>query len=274
MDPASTGFIVNSLEDLRALKLPDVEKDGLMPHVIKFLRYFKENSNIPVGFTDCQGPLTTALQLCGYDTLFYWMYDEPEKVHQLMEMITDTLIRWIRLQKRIIGEADDCCIGDQGVYVTDGIGVWLSDDDAIMMPPSLYDEFVIPYNEQIMKASGGRIVHWCGCANQHIPSLNKMKYLRGINNFSLADAKSLSELRKNLSMEIAIIACDFTPIDYKEFYKNLFEDLKTPRCSLIVQSLFAPTTGPKDKKYELMYREEQPVLKEVSDILLHYSNLG
>lgn len=272
MDPASTDFIINSLEDLEALQQPNVEKDGLMPHVLKFLRYFKENSDIPIGITDCQGPLTTALQLCGYDTLFYWMYEEPEKVHALMEMITDTLIQWIKLQKKVIDQPLDVCVGDQGVYVPDGIGVWFSDDDAIMLSPALYDEFVIPYNEMLMKPFGGGIVHWCGCANQHIPSLNKMKYLRGINNFSLADAQSLYKLRTELSMDIPIIACDFTPVDYKGFYKNLFEDLKIPKQSLFVQSLFSPLTGPKDKKYELIDREEKSTVEDVVNILRKYSN--
>ena len=67
MDPAQTGFIIDSVEDLDRLRMPEAGKDGLMPHVLQFIRYFKENSSIPVGITDCQGPLTTDLQLCGYD---------------------------------------------------------------------------------------------------------------------------------------------------------------------------------------------------------------
>ena len=50
-----------------------------------------------------------------------------------------------------------------------------------------------------------------------------------------------------LSMDVCIIACDFTPIDYQGFYKTLFEDQKTPKRSMVVQSLFSPLTGPKDK---------------------------
>ena len=272
MDPAQTGFIIDSVEDLDRLRMPEAGKDGLMPHVLRFIRYFKENSSIPVGITDCQGPLTTALQLCGYDKLFYWMYDYPEKIHQLMEVVTEALIRWVKLQKEAIGEPLDCCAGDQGVYVPKGIGIWLSDDDAVIMSPALYEEFVIPYNERIMKAFGGGIIHWCGCANQHIESLNKMKYLRGINNFSLADAKSLYDLRVGLRKDIALIACDFTPLEYREFYKTLFEDLKIPKQGLVVQSLFSPLTGPKNKKYELLQRDEKTVVTEAEEILRSYSN--
>ena len=57
MDPAQTGFIIDSVEDLDRLRMPEAGKDGLMPHVLQFIRYFKENSSIPVGITDCQGPM-------------------------------------------------------------------------------------------------------------------------------------------------------------------------------------------------------------------------
>lgn len=273
MDPAHSGTVVERVEDLDRLRLPDMEKDGLMPHVIKFLRYFKSHSDIPVGITDCQGPLTTALQLCGYDKLFYWMYDYPKKVHGLMELVTEALIRWVKLQKEVIGEPLNCCAGDQGIYVPEGIGIWFADDDAIILSADLYEEFVIPYNERLMEAFGGGIIHWCGCANQHIGNLNKMKFLRGVNNFSLADAKSLYDLRVGLKKDIALIACDFTPLDYEGFYQTLFEDMKIPRDGLVVQSLFSPLTGPADQKYQLMRREENTVVPHVAAILGRYANL-
>ena len=272
MDPTATGFIVENVEQMEALEQPDVEKDGLCPHVLKFLRYFKEHSDIPIGITDCQGPLTTALQLLGYDKLFYWMYDYPEKIHKLMELVTDTLIKWIKKQKEVVGMPMDCCWGNQGVYVPEGIGVWLSDDDAVLMPPALYDEFVAPYNDMLMKAFGGGIVHFCGTANHLIDSFNKMKYLRGINNFSLGDAPGLCKLRNGLRKDLTIVCCDFTPLEYKEYYKLLFEDMKLPKQNIIVQSLFSPVTALKDKKYEIIDREESVVLPELEEMLRRYSN--
>ena len=52
-----------------------------------------------------------------------------------MEVVTEALIRWVKLQKEAIGEPLDCCAGDQGVYVPKGIGIWLSDDDAVSHVP-------------------------------------------------------------------------------------------------------------------------------------------
>ena len=41
--------------------------------VIKTLEYFKDNCDLPRGVTDCQGPLTTALSVVGYDNYSYWL---------------------------------------------------------------------------------------------------------------------------------------------------------------------------------------------------------
>jgi uroporphyrinogen-III decarboxylase len=42
--------------------------------------------------------LTTANQLMGYDKLIYLMHDEPALAHELMDKITETLIRWVKRQ--------------------------------------------------------------------------------------------------------------------------------------------------------------------------------
>ena len=72
--------------------------------------------------------------------------------------------------------------------------------------------------------------------------------------------------------EIPPLYPDFTPLEYREFYKTLFEDLKIPKQGLVVQSLFSPLTGPKNKKYELLQRDEKTVVTEAEEILRRYSN--
>jgi uroporphyrinogen-III decarboxylase len=133
------------------MELPDPEKDGLMPQVLEFLAYMKQNSVLPVGITDFQGPLTTANQLLGYDKLIYLMYDEPQAMHELMDKVTETLIMWVKKQKEVIGEPLNYCIGDQQVYTGPNAGVWFSDDDAVLMSVPSYREFVVPYNARIWK---------------------------------------------------------------------------------------------------------------------------
>ena len=53
-DPGSRP--VQTAEDIKKLKIPNPEKDGLMPRVLEFLDYIRRNSFLPVGITDCQRP--------------------------------------------------------------------------------------------------------------------------------------------------------------------------------------------------------------------------
>ncbi len=272
MDPATetTEYIVKDISDIKKLRVPDPFKDGIMPDVLERIKYFQENSNIPINFTDNQGPLTTAVQVLGYEKLFYWFQDYPKEMHYLMDLLSDAVINWVKAQKEVIGEPLDECIGNQGVPVPKGTGVWFSDDDAVLLSPEMYREFVAPYNDRIMKEFGTGIVHYCGCANQHIETFLDMKYLKALNTFSLGDAEALLELKKKTEDRIVIIACDFTPVDYEQYYKGLFEENNMSRKGLVVQSLLAPTIGVKNKNYELIDRDESDVLPELGAILDKY----
>jgi hypothetical protein len=100
-----------------------------------------------------------------------------------MDLLSDTAIEWVKYQKQIIGEPLNHCYGNQGVYVPEGVGVWFSDDDSVIISEEHYREFVVPYNEKILKYFDGGIIHFCGNGNQHIENFKRMVHLRGINNF-------------------------------------------------------------------------------------------
>jgi len=269
-DPSTEFSIINKPEDLDKLRVPDPEKDGLMPLVIKQIKYYMENSNIPINYTDNHGPLTTAVQVIGYENLFFWMYDHPKKIHAAMDLFADTVIEWVSYQKKLMGHQLNYSCGDQGSPVPRDMGVWFSDDDAIILPPDLYREFVVPYNEKILKHFGGGIIHYCGSANQHIDSFLSQKWLRGINNFGLAKIDEMVTIRRALEGKIAYILCDFTPLDYAGYFKALFDDAALSKSGLVVQSLFAPTTAAQDGKYVLIERDEAAVAKDMDGLMKQY----
>lgn len=270
MDPTTGGFVINSVDEIDTLAVPDPYTDGFMPDVLDRIDWFRSHSKLPVCITDCQGPLTTAVQVCGYENTFYWFYDHPEAMHKLMRIVTDSLIKWIEAQKKHTGEPGNHCFGNQGVYVPEGVGVWLSDDDAILMPPDLYREFVAPYNDQIFEAFGGGVLHFCGTASQQIENFKSMKYLKGINNFALGNLKELVELKNALSGKTVVIACDFTPIEYKDYYTELFETLGVEREGLVIQSLFLPTIGLTEGRYEFIERDEKETVENLFRVLMGY----
>jgi len=270
-DPVSDSryYPIKDRDDIKNLAVPDPERDGLMPKVLSFIRYMNDHSFLPVGITDCQGPLTTACQLIGYDKLFFLMYDDPPLAHMLMDKISEALIRWVSRQKEETGEAPDECFGDQLVYTGENIGVWMSDDDAVIISPALYREFVVPYNSKVLEAFGGGVVHYCGNASHQIDNLLETEGLRALNVYCLHGIEGVHVLKKKIEGRIVLLLNDYTPLDYEYYFTNLLDGLS--RRGLVLFSQFSPIVCmTRDGRYELTdrdYGEKKKIYKYVRGIL-------
>ena len=251
MDPAVDLALITDVGQLKDITKPNPEKDGLMPRALHAIDYMKKNTDLPVGVTDCQGPLTTALQVVGYENMIYWMHDHPNEIHGLMEMITDALIEWVKVQKQAAGQRveDDAYV--LGVKIPSGFGgVWISDDDSVIFGKELYQEFVVPYNSRVLKAFGGGAIHYCGNANQHIDNYLSTDGLCAIHNLNLDDLDGATKMRNALAEKgIAYIASDFNVAEnyVDEYYENLFKKLGTK--GLMVVPYIAPAVTLENGKY-------------------------
>jgi uroporphyrinogen-III decarboxylase len=265
MDPAVDLATIREVEELKDLRKPDPWRDGLMPRVLNTIRQMRQRTDLPVGVTDCQGPLTTALQIAGYDKMIYWMYDHPEKIHDLMGLVTEALIDWVRLQKQVAGQGSDDDAYVLGVKIPQGLGgVWISDDDSVIFSSDLYREFVVPYNSRVLTAFGGGAIHFCGKSNQHIESFLQTEGLRAIHNVSLDDLQSAARLRHALAeKKIAYITADFNVADeyVEEYYENLFA--KMGCRGLIVVPYIAPAITLRNEKYTAARRDPEQVGKAI-----------
>jgi uroporphyrinogen-III decarboxylase len=265
-DPAADISRVRSPDEIRKLKLPDPRKDGMMPQVLRTLSYFREHTDLPVGVTDCQGPLTTALSLVGYDTYCYWMYDCPKILHGLMDLVTEALIRWVREQKEHARLPLDTESYPLGVRLPEGFGgVWLSDDDSVIMSTDLYRDFVMPYNSRVLEAFGGGCIHYCGNANQHIESFLATKGLTAINNFNLDDLKGAAAMRRAMAKKgIVYMACDFIPTEerMKDYYRELVDAMGDQK-GLIIVPYVAPAVELQKGRYNESHRNQFELGKRV-----------
>jgi uroporphyrinogen-III decarboxylase len=243
MDPTADPafYPVQTAEDIRKLALPDPQRDGLMPTVLRFQRHMKEKSFLPVGITDCQGPLTTANQLMGYDKLIYLMADYPDAAHELMEKIAEATIAWVKAQKQATGEALTECFWDQQIYTGSHAGVWFSDDDASLMSPEMYRTFVMPYNSRILTAFGGGCIHFCGNALAQADNLVNTKGLNAFNNYNLFNLKPLAEVKRKFQGKVVLFACDFTPVEHEAYFRELLSTL--PADGLIIDSQYSSVVG-------------------------------
>jgi len=269
MDPAADMSEIISVEEIDNLKMPDPLKDGLMPRALNAIKYFKEYCDLPITMSDCQGPLTTALSVIGYENFVYWMYDYPDKIHKLMDMVSDAFIDWVKFQKDLLGMRYEDPMTFMGVKLPEGHGgICLSDDDCVMFGSEAYKEFVVPYNEKIFKTFGGGGLHYCGTATQHLDSFANTEGLTCLNNFSLDNLEATALLKKALADKgIPFIVCDFPPSDDRldSYYDDLFRLID--QKGTIVISYVMPTIGLKAGKYTAINRDCLTLSKEIESLI-------
>jgi len=273
MDPAVDLPPISEVEQLKDLKKPDADKDGLMPRVLNTIRTMRESTDLPVGVTDCQGPLTTALQIIGYDKMCYWMHDHPDQVHELMQTVTDALIDWVRLQKELAGQSleDDAYV--LGIKIPGGFGgVWISDDDCVIFGPELYREFVVPYNSQVLNAFGGGGIHYCGTATQHIENYLNTEGLTCLHNLNLDKLDEAAKMRHATAEKgIVFMTGDFNVQDdyIDEYYQTLFTKMGTR--GLIVAAYIAPAITLAGGKYADANRDRMATGKAIEKAIRKYN---
>ncbi len=222
-DPGVASTCVRTVSEAAKLKKPDPYRDGYMPVVLNTIEYARKNSNLPVGPTDLNSPLCTLAQICGYDNLFIWMYEEPALVHDLMALVCETFTDWVKLQKEYTGEPMDASNGLQGVWSPKGVGVWVSDDDLVSMSPELYEEFVVPYYSKIFETFGGASLHYCGAGNHQLHNIEKIRGVKVINNGPLGKFEEFADLVKNRPQGVMIQIQDSVPLDQEDYYGALFD---------------------------------------------------
>lgn len=268
-DPSPGASVIKSLEDIKKLQKPDPYKDGLMPRVLDTIDFMRKHTDLPVSVTDPQGPLTTALHLCGVENMFVWMCNYPEEAHQVMNFCTEVVIEWITLQKKHAGQEMNSGAWPHGILLPEGFGgVWIADDDITQLPTDLYREFVVPYNSRVLKAFGGGTIHFCGSAQHQLDNLLETEGLTGVNNFCMGDFEQVGMMQEKFEDRLAIMICDFAPLDVDGYYKELLTGLRGK--GNILASYFTPGYALNKGTYEASNRDGDLVSREVYECFQRY----
>jgi uroporphyrinogen-III decarboxylase len=260
-EPAVEGPIVNSPADVARLIPPDPYRDGLMPRVLRCIDYMRANSDLPVSFTDCQGPFNIALNLVGVETICLWMYDCPSVVHELMDFCTTVLIDWVKVQKRHAGQELDGGAFPHFTILPKGRGgVWISDDDSTILSPDLYRTFVMPYNSRVFKAFGGGTLHYCGSAGHQLENFAATEGLVGVNVWCMADFAQVFRAQELFEDRIALMVSDFTPLDIQGYFAELLATLRLK--GTVIQTCPSPVVATVKGRSETHHRDGAAVGRE------------
>jgi hypothetical protein len=153
-------------EAIRAVAEVDVTSTKLVRLATEFYDIHREEGggDIVPYHPDTQSVFDVAHLLNGKD-LFYELIDEPEWVHELLEICLNLYLRVSQHIKALLRESDHTMVHghgtSQGVFFP-GAGVRTSEDTATLLSPEMIDEFVVPYAERAVRPFGGGFVHFCG----------------------------------------------------------------------------------------------------------------
>ena len=142
------------------------------------------------------GPLTIAAMVVGTENLLIGMVKKPDKVKQLMEVITENNERYIARMLEM------------------GIGVGFADpvSTTSLLRVKQYKEFSLPYFQHnvdfIKKNGGGCGLHICGGSRKLWETLNET----GIGCFGLDNIEDLEEAKEVLGPHMAIQG-NIPPVD-------------------------------------------------------------
>jgi hypothetical protein len=174
--------------------------------------------------------LDTATLLWDTASFFTATYTAPEIVHKLLTNITSIMIEFSKRQIHHMGETR-IRPGHNALSSKGGKGISISDDNMVMVSPSHYAEFSIPYNEILASEFGGLAIHSCGDIYRQLPNLLKTK---GLNQLDAAFSLELDpnpntkpELFRDLMKDSGIILHARIGSDWPEILPRLYHpDLK------------------------------------------------
>ncbi|HOC58204.1 MAG TPA: uroporphyrinogen decarboxylase family protein [Verrucomicrobiota bacterium] len=170
---------------LASLKVPDPLGGGRMHNGLKALDLHKARvgkEKIIEGWVE--GPIAEAADLRGINTLMMDFFDDPAFVRDLFAFVIEMELRFAREQIR--AGADIIGVGDAA---------------ASLVGPQIYDEFVWPYEKQLVdgiQALGGKVrLHICGNTRRILEGMGRL----GCDIIDLDSLAPISEARQKMGTE-------------------------------------------------------------------------
>jgi hypothetical protein len=155
--------------------------DAHMGTILEYIDFFvtQTGGRYPIAPAELTGPLNTAYQVWESDAFMVAMYTHPKEVHHLMRLVTDLTIAFLKEERSRSPEFNPCHFPP--VWFPKACGTAIGDDCMAVLSPKLYEEFALPYVNEISDEFGGLLVHSCGNIVHQFDNLAKIHNLRGLN---------------------------------------------------------------------------------------------
>jgi uroporphyrinogen-III decarboxylase len=182
--------VIKSADDIEELEVPNPETDGLLPFMLNRLKMAQpqiEAAGHKIRFAVARGPLNIASYLMGSTELLTTMMMMPEKIHSLMEKITEFLQNWFKLQMDTFPSID---------------GIFMLDDIIGFMGETEFREFGLPYFKALYDTDVSiKFLHNDAPCRVCAPILPEM----GVNLFNMGFDVTLSELQELTGHQVTLM---------------------------------------------------------------------
>jgi uroporphyrinogen-III decarboxylase len=182
--------VLRSTADVDRLEKPNPKKDGLLPFVIKRLKHLQpeiEKAGHKIRFAVARGPLNIASFLMGSTEFLMAIKMEPERVHQLLTIISDFLVEWIAVQRESFPSID-------GLLILDDIVGFISKRD--------FQEFGLPYLQKVYATDVAvKFFHNDSSCKASAPYLAEL----GINLLNFGIQHTLNEMKEWTENKITLL---------------------------------------------------------------------
>ncbi|HPY76723.1 MAG TPA: uroporphyrinogen decarboxylase family protein [Anaerohalosphaeraceae bacterium] len=214
--------IIHQMEDIDRLKVPNPEKDGLAAFVLNRLslnRKAIEQAGHAIRFAVARGPLNIASFLMGTTEFLMSLRTDTEKIHKLLQIITEYIVRWLGVQKKYFDSID-------GILILDDIVGFCGRPD--------FEEFAGPYLTEIFGSLDVSVKFFHNDAEGKIcaPYLHEI----GVNLFNFSFLHTLNEMKQWTGGQVTLLGnipprdvlARYTPEQIRQSVRAEMEALTDP----------------------------------------------
>jgi len=231
---------VNTAEDIESLEPADPYKSGRMPQIIETVKIyvdkFKESENIINA--GCEGPITAAGSAWGMENLMRNMIKNPDLVHKILEITTDSIIQFLNAQMEF--GLDNVVLADPSASCT-------------CISPEFFKEFAFPHYKKIVRKvnSPTFLIHICGEIFNIIKQITRIPKMMAIS----VDMVDLKEAKNEIGKKFVALMGNVpteimrygTPIQVEEEAKKCIQAVaEGGKFMLSTACDIAPKTPPEN----------------------------
>ncbi|MDD5064194.1 MAG: uroporphyrinogen decarboxylase family protein [Phycisphaerae bacterium] len=183
--------IIKDIAGISNISKPDPTTDGLLPFVLHRLKHYQskiEKEGHAIRFAVARGPLNIASFLMGTTEFLMAIRTDPNEIKTMLDMITDFIIDWLKLQIEKIPSID-------GIFVLDDIVGFMGDED--------FRQSALPYLKRIYQSIDVAVKFF----HNDAPGLICAPYLEeiGINFFNFSFEHSLGQMKELTNNNVTLL---------------------------------------------------------------------